>query len=462
MSPHVLLVDAPQSLARTRAQLQSQIAALDLQLSSCSGQWQDVRLVLERGGDQPVLILLGPGLCSPLPLARRLADKLAGEWHFAFLVDDRAEALVEQLNSPVNGLGGRWRVFELGNGLDGLRGYIRSVRKGRQHRTTLSGINHRLAMSASTDVRLLHRYMVSVQFLENILDHAHDAIIATTRDGLIVRWNRAAEAMFDIASDQAVGRRISDISDGHWAEKLVRLMTELMANGLSYRSQTIECLRADGQRLFMDLTLSVIEGDPDGVIGFSAVIRDVTERRKTEDELARLRQELERLSYLDGLTGIANRRSFDLALDKAWARARRSREPLSLILVDLDHFKEYNDRYGHLQGDECLKMAATVLGQVARRETDLVCRYGGEEFALLLSDTGAPQAAALAQRCCQAVAEQAWPHRGEGASRIVTISAGVATLVPGQDDEAASLIAAADRQLYRAKEKGRNRIEPEP
>ncbi len=180
-------------------------------------------------------------------------------------------------------------------------------------------------------------------------------------------------------------------------------------------------------------------------------------RKRTRD-LDALNLELEHLSYRDGLTGITNRRMFDETLTKEWNRALRNRYPLSLVMIDIDFFKQYNDFYGHQQGDACLKLVAKVLKGACRRAEDLVVRYGGEEFVLLLPGMDPDQTVHLAEQCRKGVVELNLPHQDSQASPVVTISLGVSTVVPSVDMDAESLLASADRFLYQAKENGRNQV----
>ena len=133
-------------------------------------------------------------------------------------------------------------------------------------------------------------------------------------------------------------------------------------------------------------------------------------------------QKLQKLAILDGLTGIANRRYFDLVLDKEWQRLAREQQPLSLILCDVDYFKAYNDTYGHQQGDRCLQKIAQILQQSTRRPADLVARYGGEEFALILPNTNAPGALFLAHNIVRQLAHKHLPHSASQVSKIVSLS----------------------------------------
>ena len=167
---------------------------------------------------------------------------------------------------------------------------------------------------------------------------------------------------------------------------------------------------------------------------------------------------LEQQAATDGLTGVANRRQFDTVIDQAWRQAMRAQEPLAVLLIDADHFKKYNDTYGHVAGDSCLRsLATTILGCVLRG-SDLVARYGGEEFVVLLPATDAEGAARMGDVMCAAVAALAIPHSGNPPA-VVTVSIGAVSVVPPQASEPALIIRAADVALYAAKAAGRNRVE---
>lgn len=176
-------------------------------------------------------------------------------------------------------------------------------------------------------------------------------------------------------------------------------------------------------------------------------IRDITERKQLLD-----------LSYHDGLTGVPNRRHFDQQLQLEWKRCGRHNAPLALIMADIDYFKLFNDSYGHLHGDECLKQVAACLAGKARRAGDLVARYGGEEFIVLLPDTDMSGACAVAGNMRAAVEAMNLAHAGSLAADCVTISLGVASVTPFHQGNPHELISAADRALYAAKSAGRNRV----
>lgn len=169
-------------------------------------------------------------------------------------------------------------------------------------------------------------------------------------------------------------------------------------------------------------------------------------------------QKLQKLAILDGLTGIANRRYFDLILKKEWQRLAREKQPLSLILCDIDYFKLYNDTYGHQQGDLCLQRVAQILMQSTRRPADLVARYGGEEFALILPNTNAPGALFLAHKIVRQLRQKQIPHERSKVSKIVTLSIGVTTKIPSDRHLDSTIIETADNLLYKAKASGRNQL----
>jgi len=190
-------------------------------------------------------------------------------------------------------------------------------------------------------------------------------------------------------------------------------------------------------------------GEIDGVV---AISRDVSQQKELEDRLSAL-------ATLDGLTGLANRRQFDDHIKAEWSRARRHGTTLSLLMIDVDNFKKFNDTYGHQAGDECLQTIADILDAHAVRPADLVARYGGEEFALLLPDTNAPGCANIGHRLREALRDIAFPHARNAPSGIVTVSIGGATLRPSDlGPTPVQLVQDADQALYSAKNEGRDRL----
>ena len=199
----------------------------------------------------------------------------------------------------------------------------------------------------------------------------------------------------------------------------------------------------------LHVTRASDSGEIDGVV---AVVRDMTEQKDLQDKLTSL-------ASTDGLTGLANRRAFDERLADEWARARRDGAQLSLLLIDVDHFKAFNDHYGHLAGDGCLRALGRILSAHARRPADLAARYGGEEFAVLLPGTGADGCAEVGEEIRGALRDLAMLHAQSLPSRLVTVSVGAATGFPSQTTtDCSALVAAADRALYAAKDSGRDRL----
>lgn len=164
---------------------------------------------------------------------------------------------------------------------------------------------------------------------------------------------------------------------------------------------------------------------------------------------------LRKLVFLDGLSGVYNRRYFDQQLGVEWARSSRNNSPLSVIMLDVDHFKLYNDHYGHLAGDDCLRLVAQSLKTCLKRPADLVARYGGEEFACILPDTRFEDGMVIAQAMEQRIRDQAIPHARSSVAGVVTASLGLATRTAGSTGSALDLVGLADAQLYRAKQSGR-------
>jgi diguanylate cyclase (GGDEF)-like protein/PAS domain S-box-containing protein len=201
----------------------------------------------------------------------------------------------------------------------------------------------------------------------------------------------------------------------------------------------------------LHLTRQAETGEIDGIV---AISRDISAQKNLENKLAAL-------ATLDDLTGLANRRHFDERLGEEWARARRDGTPVSLLLIDVDHFKKYNDQYGHQAGDRCLHWVAGVLAEAARRPADLPARYGGEEFALILPHTDAAGCEQISDRIRSGLRDLGLVHAENPPSGLVTVSLGGATHWPAAGQgalQSASLVEAADRALYAAKEGGRDRL----
>ena len=200
-------------------------------------------------------------------------------------------------------------------------------------------------------------------------------------------------------------------------------------------------------------------GEVESLIGF---MFDITERKKTEEKLLVLQKELEALSFKDALTNIANRRRFNANLELEWETARSNRLPLSVLLFDIDYFKQFNDLYGHVAGDQCLTDVAQTLSLALDGPRDLVARFGGEEFVVLLPEADASVALKVAERSKRMIQKKAIVHAQSPHDQRLTLSIGIGTTIPGDHMERSTFIDAVDQQLYAAKKNGRNRIESVP
>ncbi|MCJ7616905.1 MAG: diguanylate cyclase, partial [Desulfobacterales bacterium] len=192
--------------------------------------------------------------------------------------------------------------------------------------------------------------------------------------------------------------------------------------------------------------------------GAKALAAERDRRMEFSKQLEEANRQLKRLTFIDGLTGIANRRHFDEFLEKEWQRNMRDNKPVSLIMADIDFFKNYNDRYGHQAGDDCLKQVAAILNNMTKRPGDLAARYGGEEFAVILSGTDLKLAGMLAENANKKLRETRIPHSDSQVADYVTLSFGVASIIPKYDAKPYDLIEAADKALYKAINNGRNQV----
>jgi len=240
-------------------------------------------------------------------------------------------------------------------------------------------------------------------------------------------------------------------------EKTVNFCVAQSQEGVDHEAD-YRALTADGDTVWIRDVVHVVrrpDGSVDSLVGF---MFDITARKQAEDKILQLQRELEVLSYRDSLTGVANRRMFDALYPVEWAKARATGEPLSVLVVDIDYFKQYNDHYGHMQGDECLRKVAAALDAGASRSRDLCARLGGEEFVLLLPATDLDAALNVAERCRKLLAQKELAHARSGVGRLVTVSIGVGSIVPGFRDDPAVFLDRIDRRLYQAKSAGRDQV----
>ena len=287
-------------------------------------------------------------------------------------------------------------------------------------------------------------------------------------DCTVILWNRACEDLTHVPAGEMLG------TSEHWRSfyqaqrpTLADLVAQSRTDEIGILYPRHSTARSDsgaapqlrvenwcdmpraGQRRYLAADASPILDDAGGLVAVVQTLRDMTDERDA-------RAALELLARRDALTGLANRRCFDDTLQAEWARAQRHQQPLSMLMVDVDNFKQYNDANGHLGGDDCLRrIAAAVASEM--RTNDLVARYGGEEFAVILPNESLKGAAVVAERIRRRVELMQLPNP-LAAPRLVTVSIGAATALDASGMEAQELVAIADAALYRAKHLGRNRI----
>lgn len=280
----------------------------------------------------------------------------------------------------------------------------------------------------------------------------------------VVIWNRACERLTGVAASEVVGTTehwrafyekqrycLADVVALKRPDKLASLYSEhtIPDDGLGFSAKNWCVMPRLGNQLFLALDAGPIHDEAGKLIAVVETLRDMTDQKRAETAL-------KTLAASDGLTGLANRRSFDQTLAMEWSRAQRTKKPLSLLFADVDHFKLYNDLHGHQRGDECLRAVASVIGENALRPADLSARYGGEEFATIMPETDQKGARKVAERLRSVLAELRLHHGAASAGPLVTLSIGIATIVPSEEVCPDLLLTQADQALYAAKHSGRN------
>jgi diguanylate cyclase (GGDEF)-like protein/PAS domain S-box-containing protein len=302
-----------------------------------------------------------------------------------------------------------------------------------------------------------------------IVEHSSDVIMLIGLDGIRRYVSPAVERLLGWRPDEMVGSAAllgstaSEFVHPEDQQVLMDARTALQTGSVGEYSVCFRHLRRDGSWLWVDSRARLrMSADGAGPTGIVAALRDATDRKTAEIKLQEALEQMERMAATDGLTGLANRRHFDGVANGEWRRCGREHQPLSVLLLDADYFKLFNDRHGHLAGDDCLRAIASQLAAAARRPADLAARYGGEEFLLLMPQTDRAGALCVAERVRQLVLDLAIAHEGSPAPSVVTVSIGVATAWPADPasgpKNVGALLAAADTALYQAKSGGRNRV----
>ncbi|MEZ5627745.1 MAG: diguanylate cyclase [Rhodocyclaceae bacterium] len=287
-------------------------------------------------------------------------------------------------------------------------------------------------------------------------------------EGKVLIWNRACERLTGVPASEVIGTRdhgfafydqprpcLADLIAEGRIEEIQGFYsaydTDASSATLGFHVENWCRMPRAGTRLYLAVDAGPIYDEAGHLVAVVETLRDMTVQKEAQIQL-------EQIAAKDALTGLANRRAFDERLGAEWQRCQRGGQLLSIIMVDVDHFKTYNDTYGHPQGDACLRSVASVLAGVAARTGDLVARYGGEEFVVVLPGTNSVGARVVAERIRTAIVALDMPHVASSVGKAVTVSLGVASADPSKFS-AAALLSAADQALYAAKKLGRNRVE---
>ncbi len=462
------------ALARTGSTAQT------LQASSVLDAW---RCWAASDGPAPAVVVFSERVEHKLPLARGV-HQLAPLAHLVFFVPSEDTEAFGQAMTRAPMIGMHWTVLSAPAEahVADLETAVRTTRQRLAFRAALDRINER--MQAAPEPRDVPRgLIVSNHYLVSILEHAEDAIVAIERDDTIATWNRGAARLFETEPSEALGRTVGLLVGHAHAEALIALV-HTAREGTTVRNHEMMCRRRDGTTFFASVTVAPVRDEEGRVQSVSLMLRDVTARRRhaaeiealntelerrlrdlheanaelasaltrlehAQEDLLRLNRTLERQATTDPLTGLKNRIVFQNSLLELIPIAERQGAPLSVLLIDVDHFKRVNDTWGHQQGDRALQDVALVLTAHVR-EQDIVARFGGEEFAVLLPNTDLADALLVAEHLrsgCQGAFDL---------EPALTISIGVAAYVPGESE--AALIGRADGALYVSKAEGRNRV----
>ncbi|MEJ0099546.1 MAG: diguanylate cyclase [Pseudomonadota bacterium] len=311
--------------------------------------------------------------------------------------------------------------------------------------------------------------------LRLLADHASDIIVLTDMNGRRLYVSPSVQEVLGQKPEDFLRSTFRDLVAPEHVDSLQQLQQQLSLQENGKATITFPSRRVDGSRLWLEarvkhfrdsdfmlfddeqLQQAGVNLGRSGEEGFIVTLRDITRRHQAEQELESVNRKLASLAWEDGLTGLGNRRRFDQMLAQGWESCRLAGLPLSVIMADVDHFKRYNDQYGHQEGDHCLAEVAGALSGCLRRERDCAARYGGEEFALILPGVSVDAASEIAERIRESIERLSLPHVGSPLGHI-TVSLGVASCVPTTDERPEDLVSAADRALYASKKQGRNRV----
>ncbi len=312
-----------------------------------------------------------------------------------------------------------------------------------------------LMETAERSNRIVMEAEITNLIMNQVFNASNDAIWAIDRDFKVIRVNRRLIHLLKKPINEIIGGKCHALFEEQCRSREECPMERILNGERMLQQEKTFSFGTKKQIPFLVTSTPLLSLDQ-SVIGLVETFTDITERKHAETMLQLANRELERLASEDGLTKLSNRRRFDEYLALEWRRQMRARGYISLILCDVDFFKNYNDHYGHQAGDDCFRSVADAIRKRVGRPGDLIARYGGEEFAIVMPETDIRGAFQVAENIRQELTKMNIPHARSAAAPYVTISCGIACMYPDATNDPKSLIEKADQGLYRAKQKGRN------
>lgn len=304
--------------------------------------------------------------------------------------------------------------------------------------------------------RIVMETEISSLIMNQVFNASNDGIWAIDRNHKVIRINRRLLEFLDLPAEKVIGCKCFDLfPDECRGRENCPMSLILQGERMIEREKILTCRSKKIPFMVTSTPLSSLDYS---VIGMVETFTDITERKNAESKLHLANRELERLAIEDGLTKLYNRRRFDEYLSSEWKRRTRTGSPISLIMIDVDYFKKYNDHYGHQTGDSCLRSIAEVIRKCVKRSGDLCARYGGEEFAIIMPETDIAGAIHVAESIRKELMQLQILHECSSVAQYVTISCGVAAMIPKIANKPQELIEKADQSLYSAKQNGRNSV----
>ncbi len=365
-------------------------------------------------------------------LIQRVGDTKVGKRGYAYIVNREGKVIIHPDLGLIDNGADQSSLFYIKAAISGQTGWMEY------------DYNNEKRIAAYSYVPITKWGVIAQQPLDEAMGNAMNIKIKSI---LVMGWTVAIAILMALVIAEALARPIADISEA----------TNRLAEGDLTVKLEVKSLDEIGQLAtnFNNMTNQLVKRDEALRLAQEELENQV---KKRTEELMTVNEELRRISFFDGLTGIANRRYFDEFLEREWQRAKRENTPLALIMLDVDFFKNYNDTYGHIAGDECLKKIADILKTTTKRSTDLVARYGGEEFAIILPDTNVQGARTVGERVRSGVEKLGSRHKKPPIYGFVTVSIGISVAMLAKETLPITIIADADEALYQAKQSGRNQI----